>query len=247
MPAPHKLAFCLLLPLIDMWGQSLVACHTTQQARRIEVRATLTTASSSNTPSPNKTPRKKTRSSGYGPARPFPLDIPALQQNYGWRLFPGRPPMLRQWWMPPQWDEQLCVDNFSTVAIHTANKVSPECDCGQGSENAWYSEWLDHLLLYVRWMGVSVTCTTCVRWSGRVPALFGRHMAAKSCALAFILLSLICLRWQWLWWRRWQLPFLLSVETTSMIVKLSSCWTQTRVSSRCIDRVWWTQGWVKNS
>jgi hypothetical protein len=116
-----------------MWGQSLDTRCTAHEARRIEVRAALTTTSSSNTPSPNKTPRKKTRSSSYGPLRPFPLDIPALQQNYGGPTFPcsqvaGRPPILLQQWMPPQWDEQLCVDNFPSVAIHTANMVSSECD-----------------------------------------------------------------------------------------------------------------------
>jgi hypothetical protein len=54
------------------------------------------------------------RSSGYGTtAQPFPLDILALQQNYGGQLIPppqfaGRPPMLLQKWMPLQWDEQPC-------------------------------------------------------------------------------------------------------------------------------------------
>jgi hypothetical protein len=27
-----------------------------------------------------------------------------------------------------QWDEQLCLDNFPTAAIHNANVVAPECD-----------------------------------------------------------------------------------------------------------------------
>jgi hypothetical protein len=134
MPAPHKLEICSHPPLIDMWGQSLDDCCAAQEVRRIEVRATSTAASSSNTPSPNKTPRKKTRSFGYCQAQPFPLDIPALQQNYGGQLFPVRPPMIHQQWMPPQWDDQLCVDNFPTLAIHNANVVSPECDWAKGWE-----------------------------------------------------------------------------------------------------------------
>jgi hypothetical protein len=36
--------------------------------------------------------------------------------------------MIPQQWMLPQWDEQLCVDNFPTAAIHNAKVVSPECD-----------------------------------------------------------------------------------------------------------------------
>jgi hypothetical protein len=70
-----------------MWGQSLDACPTAQEVRRIEARAISTAASSSNTPSPKKMPRKKTRSFGYCQAKPFSLDIPALQQNYGGQLF----------------------------------------------------------------------------------------------------------------------------------------------------------------
>jgi hypothetical protein len=62
-----------------------------KRARRIEARAISTAALSSNTPSPNKTPRKKTRSSGYCQSKPFSLDIPALQQNYGDNYF--QPPV----------------------------------------------------------------------------------------------------------------------------------------------------------
>jgi hypothetical protein len=30
--------------------------------------------------------------------------------------------------MPPQWDDQLCVDNIPTAAIYNPDVVSPECD-----------------------------------------------------------------------------------------------------------------------
>ncbi len=36
--------------------------------------------------------------------------------------------MILQQWMPPQWDDQLCVDNFPTAAIYNVDVVSPECD-----------------------------------------------------------------------------------------------------------------------
>jgi hypothetical protein len=36
--------------------------------------------------------------------------------------------------MPPQWDEQLCLDNFATAAIDTANEATPECDWAQIDE-----------------------------------------------------------------------------------------------------------------
>jgi hypothetical protein len=118
-----------LPPLIDMWGQSLDACLAAQEARRIEARAASTIVSESrNSPSPNKTPRKKTRSIGCGTtAQLFSLDIPALQENYGGQLIPppqfaGRPPMLLQRWLPPQWDEHPCLDIFATAVIDTANE-----------------------------------------------------------------------------------------------------------------------------
>ncbi len=131
-------ALLSLPPLIDMWGQSLDAHRAAQEARRIEARAASTIVlESRNSPSPNKTPRKKTRSIGYGTtARPFSLDISALQENYGGQLIPppqlaGGPPMLLQRWLPPQWDEHPCLDSFATAAIDTANKATPDCDWAQ--------------------------------------------------------------------------------------------------------------------
>ena len=88
----HSHTLLSLPPPIDMWDKSLEVCSADQKTRRIQARAASnTTSKSRNAPSPNKTPRKKSRSSGYLSARLYPLDIPALQHNYDNPLFSAPP------------------------------------------------------------------------------------------------------------------------------------------------------------
>ncbi len=125
--------------------------------------------------------------------QPFPLDIPALQQtmvdnylhflklqaghqcfsnsgcrhsgmnSYAWTTFP-------LWQFIQQMRCHLSVT-------------------GQGLANAWCATWPDHPSFHVRWMGVSATCTTCVRQIGRVPIRGVRRMAAESCVHTIIQLA----------------------------------------------------------
>ena len=125
--------------------------------------------------SPNKTPRKKNRSSGYGlPFFPVALP-PALVPNLDGQISGvGR---LSQYRIPQQGNEQLCLDNFSDMVRLLYLGVT-----GQGLVNACAAAWPGHLSFNVRWLGVSASSTTCVRRSGRVKTLGGRHMAAGLCA-----------------------------------------------------------------
>jgi hypothetical protein len=68
----------------------------------------------SGAPSPNKTPRRKNRSSGYSPPF-FPVALPSAPVPNLDILLAGAG-RLSQYWIPQQENEQLCLDNFPDMA-----------------------------------------------------------------------------------------------------------------------------------